>query len=75
MATTKIWLVRDNLARVLDYAENHLKTANPDAYTTAELKDLREVLGYVANDDKTAKQFYVTGGRMRSRRSSATKLA
>jgi len=61
MATTKIWPVRDNLARVLEYAENHLKTANPDAYTAAELKDLHTVLDYAANSEKTAKQFYVTG--------------
>jgi hypothetical protein len=61
MATTKIWPVRDNLARVLDYAENHLKTANPAAYSPQEIKDLREVLEYAANDRKTARQFYVTG--------------
>ena len=61
MATTKIWPVRDNLARVLDYAENHLKTANPDAYSPQEIKDLREVLEYAANDSKTARQYYVTG--------------
>lgn len=61
MATTKIWPVRDNLARVLDYADNHLKTANPDLYSARELKDLREVLDYAANDEKTAKQYFVTG--------------
>ena len=61
MATTKIWPVRDNLARVVAYAENHLKTANPNVYTETELNDLRNVLGYAASDEKTAKQFYVTG--------------
>ncbi len=61
MATTKIWPVRDNLARVLDYADNHVKTANPDLYSAKELKDLREVLDYAANDEKTAKQYFVTG--------------
>ena len=61
MATTKIWPVRDNLARVVDYAENHLKTANPNAYTERELQDLRNVLSYADNSDKTAKQFLVTG--------------
>jgi len=61
MATTKIWPIRDNLSRVLDYAENHLKTANPNAYSQKELSDLREVLQYAANDSKTAQQFYVTG--------------
>ena len=61
MATTRIWHVRDNLARVLDYAENHLKTANPDLYTENELKDLRDVLGYTSGSEKTGKQYYVTG--------------
>jgi len=61
MATTKIWPVRDNLARVVDYAENHLKTANPNAYTERELQDLRNVLSYADNPEKTAKQFLVTG--------------
>jgi len=61
MATTKIWPVRDNLARVVEYAENHLKTANPNIYTETELNDLRNVLGYAASGEKTAKQFYVTG--------------
>jgi len=61
MATTKIWPVRDNLARVVDYAENHLKTANPDAYTAQELQDLRQVLDYTDDPGKTAMQFLVTG--------------
>ena len=77
MATTKIWPVRDNLSRVLDYAENHLKTANPSAYTIKELKDLHEVLDYAANSEKTAKQFYVSGvnciGEIAYRQMSATK--
>jgi hypothetical protein len=61
MATTKIWPVRDNLARVVEYAENHLKTANPNAYTEQELRDLRDVLDYAADEDKTAQHFFVTG--------------
>lgn len=61
MAVTKIWPVRDNLGRVLDYAENHLKTANPEAYSPQELNDLQNVLGYAANADKTSQQFFVTG--------------
>jgi len=61
MATTKIWAVRDNLARVVDYAENHLKTANPNAYTERELQDLQQVLSYSDNPEKTAKQHFVTG--------------
>ena len=61
MATTKIWPVRDNLARVVEYAENHLKTANPGIYTERELLDLHQVLEYAENVEKTALQFYVTG--------------
>ncbi len=61
LATTKIWPVRDNLARVVEYAENHLKTANPSAYTAQELADLRGVLDYAANGEKTAQRFYVSG--------------
>ena len=60
MATTRIWPVRDNLARVVDYAENHLKTANPDVYTERELQELRQVLDYAENSEKTAMQFLVT---------------
>ncbi len=61
MATTKIWPVRDNLKRVVDYAENHLKTANPEFYSKEELADLHSVLQYAANDSKTAMQHFVTG--------------
>jgi hypothetical protein len=61
MATTKIWPVRDNLRRVLDYAENHLKTANPEAYKPHELEDLRAVLSYAADGKKTEQQFFVSG--------------
>ena len=60
MATTKIWPVRDNLARVVEYAENHLKTENPNAYSPQELEDLRNVLSYASNEDKTAKRQTVT---------------
>lgn len=77
MATTKIWAVRDNLKRVLGYAENHLKTANPNVYTAKELKDLHNVLSYAVNNKKTAKQFYVSGvnciGKIAYQQMSATK--
>ena len=77
MATTKIWPVRDNLARVLDYAENHLKTANPNAYTEQELADLRAVLNYAASDEKTAQKLFVTGvnciGEIAHQQMTATK--
>jgi nucleotidyltransferase/DNA polymerase involved in DNA repair len=62
-ATTKIWPVRDNLHRVLEYAENHLKTANPAAYKPQELEDLKAVLSYAADGKKTEQEFFVSGVR------------
>lgn len=41
MATTKIWPVKDSLARVVDYAQNPNKTI---------YSDLQQVLHYAAND-------------------------
>lgn len=56
MATTKIWTVKDNLSRVVSYAEN------PDKTSFSELK---QVLKYAENDEKTIneddKTMYVTG--------------
>ena len=54
MATTKIWPIKDSLKRVVDYAMNPEKTADPG-------NDLFNVLHYAANGDKTEKQYYVTG--------------
>ena len=44
MATTKIWPVKDSLARVVDYAQNPNKTI---------YSDLQQVLHYAANEEKT----------------------
>ncbi|MDL2233233.1 relaxase/mobilization nuclease domain-containing protein [Ruminococcaceae bacterium OttesenSCG-928-L11] len=55
MATTKIWPIRDNLKRVVDYA------ANPDK---TESQDLMQTLHYAANTIKTSEQeraYFVTG--------------
>jgi len=60
MATTGIWPVRDNLKRVVEYAENHLKTENPTFYTPEKMRDLFDVLDYAANGEKTEMQYYVT---------------
>ena len=43
MATTKIWPVKDSLARVVDYAQNPDKTI---------YSDLQAVLHYAANTEK-----------------------
>ena len=44
MATTKIWAIKDNLSRVVNYAENPNKTT---------YSDLKQVLKYAENEDKT----------------------
>ena len=56
MATTKIWPVKDSLARVVDYAQNPDKTI---------YSDLQNVLHYAANEEKTVegeeRAMFVTG--------------
>ncbi|MBD5147878.1 MAG: hypothetical protein HDT19_03700 [Oscillibacter sp.] len=56
MATTKIWPVKDSLARVVDYAQNPDKTV---------YSDLQSVLHYAANEEKTIQgkeqAMFVTG--------------
>jgi len=54
MATTSIWEIRDNLSRVVSYAENPQKTV---------LSDLESVLHYAKNEEKTAdEQVYLVTG-------------
>jgi hypothetical protein len=60
MATTAIWDVTDRLDRVIDYATNPEKTENLD-FSDTVFQGLRNVLEYTQEDDKTEKQFYVTG--------------
>ena len=56
MATTKIWPVKDSLARVVDYAQNPDKTV---------YSDLQKVLHYAANEEKSVegaeRAMFVTG--------------
>lgn len=62
MATTKIWKIEKRLDHVVDYAKDKKKTKNDylengfDKYD-----DIRKVVMYATNADKTEKQFYVTG--------------
>lgn len=60
MATTAIWDVTDRLDRVIDYATNPNKTENLD-FSDTVFKGLQNVLEYTAQNEKTEKQFYVTG--------------
>lgn len=60
MAVTKLWVVRDNLGRVIDYANNPEKTCNPN-YTDAQYQALADVIAYAKDEEKTERQYYVDG--------------
>ena len=60
MATTSIWRVKGWLGKVVIYAENPEKTANPKFYTDRELTEqngqqLSDVIRYAVNSEKTQK--------------------
>ena len=52
MATTKIWAVKDNLERTVNYAANPEKTVD---------SDLKKTIQYAGDEAKTEKHCYVTG--------------
>lgn len=60
MAVSKIWTVRDNLSRVISYAENPEKT-NKQLYDEEQYQGLKDVMAYATNEEKTEKELYVTG--------------
>ena len=58
MATTSIWRVKGWLGKVVIYAENPEKTANPKFYADRELTEqdgqqLSDVIRYAINSEKT----------------------
>lgn len=53
MAVTKLWVVRDNLGRVIDYANNPEKTCNPN-YTDAQYQALADVIAYAKDEENRA---------------------
>lgn len=58
MATTSIWRVKGWLGKVMIYAENPEKTANPKFYADRELNEqdgqqLSDVIRYAINPEKT----------------------
>ena len=58
MATTSIWRVKGWLGKVVIYAENPEKTANPKFYADRELNEqdgqqLSDVIRYAINSEKT----------------------
>lgn len=60
MAVTKIWPVRGRPDKPLEYIANEMKTANPK-WDKSSLGSLTDVMHYAADEDKTEKQFFVTG--------------
>ena len=52
VATTKIWAVKDNLERTVNYAANPEKTVD---------SDLKKVIHYAGDEAKTERRCYVTG--------------
>lgn len=62
MATTKIWKVESRIDNAINYIKNKEKTKN-DCYEFGmdKFENIRDVLMYATNADKTEKQFYVTG--------------
>lgn len=57
MATTKIWNVRGDISKVINYASNKAKTE----YTKEDLQGLRDVMDYAVDSDKTERRYYVSG--------------
>lgn len=59
MATTRIWKVKTNLPRVVEYAKDGSKTENP-AWSKTDYQTMRDVMDYAMNDFKTEQQHFVT---------------
>ncbi len=62
MAVCEIWDIKGRLDHPIDYAINPEKTKNTNVeHTKEELQALSDVIRYAANEDKTEKQFFVSG--------------
>ena len=63
MATTKLWKVVKRVDHVIDYATNKEKTKVIEFNHKNEMiaDDLKSVMDYVRNTDKTEKEYYVSG--------------
>ena len=59
MAVTKIWKIKTNLKKVIDYIKDEEKTTNEE-FDKDIFKDLHNVIDYTTNDYKTEKKCYVT---------------
>ena len=60
MAVSKLWAVKSNLGRVIDYANNPDKTRNPK-YSDEQYQALADVLTYAKDEEKTEQRFFVEG--------------
>lgn len=62
MATTKIWKVESRVDNAINYIKNEEKTKNESyEFGMDRFENIRDVLMYATNADKTEKQYYVTG--------------
>ena len=59
MAVTKIWPVRGDLGRPINYVVDHEKTENP-RYCRNDLQALTDVIDYAADSEKTDRRFFVS---------------
>ena len=59
MAVTKIWPVRGDLGRPINYVVDHEKTENP-RYCRNDLQALTDVIEYAADSEKTDRRFFVS---------------
>ena len=59
MAVTKIWKIKSNLKKVINYISDSEKTVNED-YDKDAFKDLHNLIDYTTNDIKTEKKCYVS---------------
>lgn len=60
MAVMKIWPIKGRSDSPINYVSNEMKTANPK-WDKSSLENLTDVMHYAADEDKTEKQFFVTG--------------
>ena len=63
MATTSLWKVVRRMDHVINYAEEKSKTKNIELKSNYEIivDDLRDVINYAKNSNKTEKEYFVTG--------------
>lgn len=60
MAVTKIWDVKGQLEKPLEYVTNSEKTENP-LFNREALQALEDVMSYAVNEEKTERHFFVSG--------------